>query len=75
MFFVVTTYYSLFRLPNEVVFVLCSTDTWGSVGNFHGYRQHIGFVMTFVYTMRITVIELFFIFLCILVHNRRWVYF
>jgi len=59
MFFIVTTYYSLFRLPNAVVFVLCSTETWGSVGNFHGYRQHIRFVMTLVQTMTITVIEFF----------------
>jgi hypothetical protein len=46
MFFIVTTYYSLFRLPDVVVFILCSTETWGSVGSFHGYRQRIGFVMT-----------------------------
>lgn len=59
MFFIVTTYHSLFRLPNAVVFIMCSTETWGSVGYFHGYRQHIGFVVTLVLTMPITVIDFF----------------
>jgi hypothetical protein len=76
MFLIVTTYYSVFRLPNAVVFILCSTVTWGLVGNFHGYRKQIGFVTTLVHTLPITVIDFFlFVFLCMLVKNRRRAYF
>jgi len=59
----------LMCLSNQLIFKLCSTELWNSVG----LHKHVSFTMKCVNTFLIILNYTFFIFLLIFVYNQCWV--